>query len=134
MDKKQPGTLSQLGRELGQFLLITALAVATLRLLQHYWQEPLTMLAGTSGIVAAMLLVKRTLSITLVALGFGILGPLAEMRAVDAGALSYTAAHIEGVPAWLFLAWGVVGIFVASAHDFLRVLIAQVEKSRSEDT
>ncbi len=127
MASKRSQTLSLLGRELGQFLLIGALGIATLRLTQHFWHEPLTMLAGTTAIVAMMLLVKRSLAITLTGLGVGIVGPVAEMQAVRAGAWSYASAHIEGVPAWLFLVWCTVGIFVASTYEFLRVLIAQAE-------
>lgn len=133
MSTKETGTLSSLGRELGQFLLVCLLGFATLRLVEQYWQEPITMLAGASVIFAAMLLVKRNLAITLTGLGVGVLGPLAEMQGVAAGAWSYAQPNIEGVPAWLFLVWGTAGIFVVSACDFLRELIDQVQRHGSGD-
>lgn len=109
------------------FLLICLLGFGMMRLIQHFWSDPLTMLVGSSAIVAGMLLVKRDLATTVAGLLMGVLGPLAEMRAVGAGAWTFTNPHFEGLPAWMFLVWGCIGIFVASLYEFLRVLIAQAE-------
>lgn len=125
MSTNRSDTLSVLGRELGKFTLICVLAFGLLRLTQHFWDDALTMLAGSSAIVAIMLLVKRDLAVTVVGLLVGILGPLAEMRGVAVGAWTYARPNIEGVPAWLFLVWCAVGIIIACLYEFLRVLIAQ---------
>lgn len=132
MTTRGKSTLSRLGRELGQFLLISALGFAILRLTQHLWQDPVTMMAGGALIVALMLLVKRDLAVTLTGLGMGIVGPLFEMRGVAAGAWSYSQTHVEGVPAWLFLLWGGIGIFIASLYEFLRSLIAEAQSAQGD--
>ncbi|WP_172330970.1 hypothetical protein [Mangrovicoccus sp. HB161399] len=133
MSSKQTETLSLLGKELGQFLLICALAFGLMRLTEHYWTDVLKMLAGSAGIMAAMLLVKRTLAMTVTGLAAGVLGPTFAMHAVNAGALTFAAPHLEGIPAWLFPVWGAGGIFVGSLYEFLRVLIAQAETLRAHD-
>ena len=130
MSSHQVGSLSHVGKELGQFLLICALAFGLLRLVQHYWQDPLVMLAGSSAVMAGMLLVKRDLAVTVAGLMVGVIGPLFEIQLVDIGALTYAAPHLEGIPAWLFMVWGAGGIFIACLHQFIRVLIAQTETPR----
>lgn len=109
------------------FLLICVLGFALMRLIQHFWQDALTMLAGCSAIVAGMLLVKRDLGTTVAGLLVGVIGPLAEMRAVGAGAWTYANPHFEGLPAWMFLVWGAIGIFIASLYELLRVLIVHAD-------
>lgn len=127
MSSERSTNISLLGRELGQFLLISALTFAMVRLIEHFWPDALVMIAGSAVIVVAMLLVKRDLAVTVTGLLLGVLGPFGEMALVDAGALTYAQHHIEGVPAWLFLVWCAGGIFVASLFAFIRVLIAQTE-------
>lgn len=133
MSSKQSQTLSLLGKELGQFLLICALAFGLMRLTEHYWTDVLKMLAGSAGIMAAMLLVKRSIAMIATGLAAAVLGPTFAMHAVNAGALSFAAPHFEGIPAWLFPVWGAGGIFMASLYEFLRVLIAQAETLRAHD-
>ncbi|MEM8554120.1 MAG: hypothetical protein AAGF71_04755 [Pseudomonadota bacterium] len=132
MSNDGSSSLSVLGRELGQYLLICGLGFLSLRLMQNFWDDPLTMIAGSSVLVAGMLLVKRDLAITVTGIAVGILGPLGDMAAVRVGAWSYTTPHVEGVPAWLFLQWGAVGIFVAATYEFLRVLILQTDGHGSD--
>ncbi|MBE3637498.1 hypothetical protein [Mangrovicoccus algicola] len=134
MSSKQTETLSLLGKELGQFLLIFALAFGLMRLLEHYWQDPLSMLAGSAGIMAAMLLVKRRLALVVTGLAAGVLGPMFTIHAVRAGALSFAAPHLEGVPAWLFTAWGAGGVFFGCLYGFLQVLFAQAETLRKHES
>ncbi|WP_138469492.1 hypothetical protein [Poseidonocella sp. HB161398] len=133
MSTTQSERLSLLGKELGQFLLICALAFGLMRLMQHYWQDALTMLAGSAGIMAAMLLVKRDLAIAVTGLAAGVVGPVFAMKAVEVGAWSFAAPHLEGIPAWLFTVWGAGGIFFACFFEFVRVLIAQAETLRAND-
>jgi len=133
MEEKQTSTLSILGRELGQFLLVGALGFALMRLIQHYWQNALAMLIGTTLIFALMLLVKRDLAITVAALILGVAAPLAEMRAVSAGALSYATPQLEGLPAWMFLVWGSVGVLTGSLVTFIKALIVQAQRLRHDE-
>lgn len=130
MSDKEVTSLSLLGRELGQFLLICLGMFAMIQLIEHFWNDPLTMLAGSAALVAAMLLVKRDLAVSVTGLAVGVIAPLAEMPLVEVGAWSYGADHIEGVPSWLFLVWCAIGIFIGSLFEFLRVLIAQAETPR----
>ncbi|WP_108258304.1 hypothetical protein [Mangrovicoccus ximenensis] len=133
MSSKQTETLSLLGKELGQFLLICGLAFGLMRLTEHYWQDVLTMLGSSAAIMAAMLLVKRSFAVAVTGLAAAVLGPTFAIHAVKAGALSFAAPHLEGIPAWLFPVWGAGGIFFASLYQFLRVLIAQAETLRAND-
>lgn len=132
MSNAGPSSLSVLGRELAKFILICVLSYLVLQLTEAFWDDPLTMMAGASTLVAIMLLVKRDLAVTVTGIAVGILGPVAEMKAVGEGAWAYTEPHIEGVPVWLFLVWGAAGIFISSAYEFLRVLIHQAEGHGSD--
>lgn len=133
MSTNRSDSLSLLGRELGKFILVCVLGFGLLRLTQHFWDDALIMLAGSSAAVAGMLLVKRDLAVTVTGLLAGVLGPLAEMKAVEAGAWAYANPHFEGVPAWLFLIWCAFGILVACLYELLRVLIAQAETPRIDE-
>ena len=134
MQKSQTTTLSLLGKELGQFLVICALAYGLYLLTQHYWNDALSMLAGSAAVLVGMVLIKRNLAIAITGLVMGVLGPMFEIQAVRSGAWSFAGPHLEGIPAWLFLVWAIFGVFIASFYEFLRILIAQTESVRNPPT
>ena len=84
------------------------------------WSTPLVLAGGYLLISAGMLWrwhTKADVAFYAVPL---VVGPLGEALAVWAGAWAYARPSYLGIPCWLPLLWGIVGLFLKRFCDALR--------------
>lgn len=83
---------------------------------------PLALVAAVP--FAALLLVRRRRSLTLVLLATGaLIGPLCEALPIAAGAWSYRLPELLGMPAWLPIGYGIFATLVAYAGEAMCGLV-----------
>ena len=82
------------------------------------WQNPVIV---TAIMFVIFLEINRSFGWQLIktSLLIGLLGPIAEIIAISSGAWNYALPQVGGVPIWLFLLWGIAGIFFLSLADIL---------------
>ena len=103
-----------------RFLIINAIAFASLIVVAALWTYPFVVLIALAVLSAAALLVERSRSAGVLYVLCGVLGSSAEAFAVAFGAWSYATPQVLGVPLWLIPLWGLAGIYVAAVSRFVR--------------
>lgn len=82
------------------------LAVVTL------WNTPFVLLGMVLLLIVVVFVLQPSRNVLAVFLFAALLGPMAEMLCVQAGAWRYTNPQFFGIPVWLPFLWGLFGMAV----------------------
>lgn len=106
------------------FLYSCILALFTVISVSLFWQSPVQLTLILFVISVVMLLISRDREDLLLYTAASFWGALSESLAVAFGAWTYPLPDILGIPIWLFLVWGIAGVFIKRIylviHEFLK--------------
>lgn len=100
------------------YLLIIIVVTVLLSIL--LWQNPFLLTIALLIVSIFILLFYRSKENLLTYIIIAIVGTLVEMVAVSFGIWIYTTPQMFGVPLWLPMAWGIVGVFVKETSMVIR--------------
>jgi hypothetical protein len=94
-----------------------ALCASSLFLVSFLWQWP-NLLAFLLGLLALVVLyIRKDKASNYMFLISGLAGGLAESFAISFGTWTYGKPQLIGVPAWLFILWGIAAVFMVTLNE-----------------